>query len=249
MPITTHTPGSFCTSVLRTRDLERAAAFYSSLVGWTMREVGKSPDHRLVQAGDHVVASMQSVGTGPDCWVPHVSVESLDGTRDAAVALGASVLEATAAAGLAGMTTIVDPEGALFGLWQPTPHQGAQLTEEVGSLWWVEVLSNDIAGARDFYRRLFGWTCRETSFAPFASYTVFERGTVQEGGAFQIPPDWGVSPRWNSIFAVADADATIAQATRLGAREDFVHTVPTAGRIAGLVDPGGASFIVRGPVP
>jgi hypothetical protein len=40
----------------------------------------------------------------------------------------------------------------------------------------------------------------------------------------------------------------LEKANRLGASTQFVHTVPSAGRIGGFVDPGGASFLLRGPV-
>jgi hypothetical protein len=37
--------------------------------------------------------------------------------------------------------------------------------------------------------------------------------------------------------------------TYLGGSSVFVHTVPKAGRIGSLSDPGGAVFVIRGPVP
>jgi predicted enzyme related to lactoylglutathione lyase len=249
MDITTHTPGSFCTAVLHTADLERAAAFYNTLVGWTIRQASDAPGHRLVDFGGRTVASLHQVAEGSDVWVPHVSVESVERTTADALGLGAALVDTADVPGLARLATLRDPEGALFGLWQPNPHQGAQLTEEVGSLWWIELLSNDVAGARELYGRLFGWTCVDTSFEPFAAYTVFKRGDVQEGGILPIGPDWGVSPRWNAIFAVDDCDTTIERAKALGGSPIFVHTVPKAGRIGSLSDPGGAVFVIRGPVP
>ena len=249
MDITTHTPGSFCTAVLRTRDVERAAAFYSALVSWTVEEVPRTPGHRLLQFGGRTVASLHQIAEESDLWVPHVSVESVERTTADALALGATLVDTADIADLARLATLRDPEGALFGLWQPAPHHGAQLTEEVCSLWWIEVLSNDVASAREFYGRLFGWTSVDTSFEPFAAYTVFKRGDVQEGGILPIEAEWDASPTWNSIFAVDDCDATIERATWLGGSTVFVHTVPTAGRIGILRDPGGAGFVIRGPVP
>jgi len=249
MDITSHTPGSFCTAVLRTRDVERAASFYNALVGWTIEEVPRTLGHRLLQVGGRTVASLHQIAEGSDLWVPHVSVESIERTTTDALALGATLVDTADISGLARLATLRDPEGALFGLWQPAPHHGAQLTEEVGSLWWIEVLSNNVACAREFYGRLFGWTSVDTSFEPFAAYTVFKRGEVQEGGILPIGHDWGVSPRWNSIFAVDDCNATIERAKPLGGSTQFVHTVPTAGRIGILSDPGGAAFVIRGPVP
>src|ERR1700730_151093 len=149
MDITTHMPGSFCTAVLRTRDVERAAAFYSALLGWTTQEVSGTSGHRLLQFRGKTVARLHQIAEGSDLWVPHVSVEGVERTTAVALALGATLMDTADVPGLARLATLRDPEGAQFGLWQPAPHQGAQLTEEVGSLWWIEVLSNDVAGARE----------------------------------------------------------------------------------------------------
>jgi len=248
MDITTHTPGSFCTTVLRTRDPQRAAGFYHALVGWTTEEVPGVAGHLLLQFHGKTVASVHRIAEGSDQWVPQVSVESIERTTGEAVKLGAMVLDTADIPGFARLATLCDPEGAVFGLWQPAPHQGAQLMEEVGSLWWIEVLSNDVAGAREFYGRLFGWTSSETAFEPFASYIVFKRGDVQEGGLLPIGHDWGISPTWNSIFSVDDCGATLERAKSLGGSTIFVHTVPKAGRIGSLSDPGRAVFVIRGPV-
>ena len=86
----------------------------------------------------------------------------------------------------------------------------------------------------------------DTSFEPFDVYTVFKRGDVQEGGLLQMGQDWGISPRWNSIFAVDDCDATLERAKPLGGSTEFVHTVPKHGRVGSLDDPGGAVFAIRG---
>ena len=228
--------------------MERAAAFYGALVGWTTQDVPGTPGHRLLQLGGRTVASLHQVVERSDLWVPHVSVESVERTTADALALGATLVDTADIPGLARLATLRDPEGALFGLWQPAPHHGAQLTDEVGSLWWIEVLSNDAAGAREFYGRLFGWTSVDTSFEPFDVYTVFKRGEIQEGGLLAIGRGWDVSPTWNAIFGVDDCDATIARAKATGGSKIFVHTVPKHGRIGSLMDPGGAAFVIRGPV-
>jgi uncharacterized protein len=242
-------PGSFCTSVLRTRDLERATAFYSALVGWTAQDVPGACGHRLLQFGGKTVGSLHQVADGSDLWVPYISVDSVERTTADALSLGARLVDKADVPGLARLATLRDPEGAMFGLWEPAPHRGAELTEEVGSLWWIEVLTHNAAAARDFYGRLFGWTSVDTSFEPFDVYTVFKRGDVQEGGLLQMGQDWGISPRWNSIFAVEDCNATLERAKPLGGSTEFVHTVPKHGRVGSLHDPGGAVFAIRGPVP
>src|SRR6267378_6630779 len=117
-----HTPGSFCTAVLRTRDPERASAFYRALVGWTTEEASLTPHHRLLQFGGRTVASLHQIAAGTDLWVPHVSVESVERTTADAVTLGAALVDTADVPGLARLATLRDPEGALFGLWQPAPH-------------------------------------------------------------------------------------------------------------------------------
>jgi len=244
-------PGSFCISVLRTRDMRRALAFYEALIGWTSEAVADTR-YSFLQWRRRTVAAVHEISQDPDAsevWVPHVLVENLADVSEQAVALGAIVVDHADVTGVAQMATIQDTEGALFGLWQPAPHRGAQLMEETGSLWWVEILSNEVSRTRDFYTAVFGWTCRETSFEPFESYTVFERAGTQEGGILPIGRGWEVSPRWNSIFAVEDCDAITAHAEQLGGRTIFVHTVPKAGRIASFSDPAGAVLVIRGPVP
>src|SRR2546425_9054562 len=135
MDITTHTPGSFCTAVLHTRDPERAAAFYTSLVGWTTRDISGTTGHRLLQFDGKTVASLEQITEGEDLSDPHVSVEHIEHTTADALMLGAVLVDTADVLGLARLATLCDPEGAVFGLWQPAPHQGAQLTEDIGSLW------------------------------------------------------------------------------------------------------------------
>jgi predicted enzyme related to lactoylglutathione lyase len=117
--------------------------------------------------------------------------------------------------------------------------------EDVGSLWWPEVLSRDVETARVFYGRLFDWQSHDTVFQPFHSYTVFKRGDVQEGGILKLDPEWRTGPRWNSIFAVDDCDAMLERANRLGASTEFVHTMPTAGRIGVSSIPEARPFTSR----
>ena len=235
--------------MLHTRDVERAIAFYAALIGWNAIDLPGRTDHKLLQLDGNTVASVRQTSDGADEWIPYFSVENLDTTMADAITHGATIIETLDVDGLARMATLRDVEGARFGLWQPAPHQGAQVMETPGSVWWVEVLSDEPPRAKDFYTALFGWTIRETAFEPFAAYTVFERGNTQEGGVLPIGKDWGVTPHWNTIFAVEDCDATRSRACELGGSTGFVHTVPKHGRIGSAIDPNGAWIWFRGPVP
>jgi predicted enzyme related to lactoylglutathione lyase len=240
-------PGSFCTSVLKTSDPDRAARFYTSLLGWT--RMPAAPDHTFLQFEGKTVASIQGIASGHDAWVPHVCVDSLERTIEAATTLGATLVDVTNVPGVARLATLRDREAAVFGLWQPDPHGGAEQTDVPGSIWWIEVLARDPSIARDFYEQLFGWKARDTSFEPFAVYTVFERPGNQEAGLLPIQPEWEIEPVWNTIVSVDDCDATMNRACGLGGQTGFVHTVPKHGRVGSIVDPGGALLALRGHVP
>ena len=86
-----HAPGSFCTTVLRTRDPQRAAGFYNTLGGWTVEPVAGSRQHFVMLFDGKAVAAIQDVFNGRDEWVPHVSVADIDRTVSRALELGATV--------------------------------------------------------------------------------------------------------------------------------------------------------------
>lgn len=68
--------GSFCTSVLRTSDPDRAAAFYGPLLGWSVQAA--SPGHDFFRHDGKNVASIHRVGAGRNEWVPHIRVEQIE---------------------------------------------------------------------------------------------------------------------------------------------------------------------------
>src|SRR5262245_57697676 len=100
MEITRHSPGSFCTAVLRTRDMGRAAAFYEGIIGWTTQPVSNDDKHRSLQFGGRTVASLHQIAEGPDLWIPHVSVQNVEQTITEALALGAVVVDTADIRGL-----------------------------------------------------------------------------------------------------------------------------------------------------
>jgi predicted enzyme related to lactoylglutathione lyase len=249
--------GSFCTSVLRTPDPERAVAFYGPLMGWTAHSAADG--HTFVKYGGKTVASIHRIESGKNEWVPHVHVEHIETAVADATQLGAMLVDQHDIEGVARIATMRDLEGARFGLWQVAPQPGADLSLGadleadmigfVGSIWWIELMARDPAIGRDFYGRLFGWTVRETSFEPIGLYRVFERPPTQEGGLNQIEPEWNMQPQWSTIVSVEDCDLLYARACDLGGESGHIHTVPNHGRIGGFFDPDHAWLVMRGPVP
>src|SRR5687767_11670488 len=163
--------GSFCTSVLRTTDPDRAVAFYGSLIGWTA--YAAVPGHTFLKHDGKTVSSIHRLDSGRDEWVPHVLVEHIESAVADATELGATLVDQHDIAGVARIATLRDLEGAAFGLWQAAPHAGAELTDVLGSIWWVELMALHPAVGGEFYGRLFGWRSEEhTSELQSLAYLV-----------------------------------------------------------------------------
>lgn len=117
-------------------------------------------------------------------------------------------------------------------------------TFPAGRISWHELMTTDPDAAIPFYRAVVGWDVVPFEHDP--SYRMWTVGGTPVGGLMRIPADveaQGVPPSWTMYVAVPDVDATVRQATALGA---VVHVgpedVPGGIRFAVLADPQGAAF-------
>ncbi len=131
-----------------------------------------------------------------------------------------------------------DAEGTAFSVWQPGDHIGAQIVNEPGAFTWNELATTDLAGARDFYRAVFGWGLRDDGGNDNAA--IFTVGGKVACGAHAANP--GEPVAWVVWFAVEDCDASTARATGLGGTVLMPPTDLDFGRGAVLADPQGAVF-------
>jgi predicted enzyme related to lactoylglutathione lyase len=110
-----------------------------------------------------------------------------------------------------------------------------------GRFVWHELLTPNRAGAHEFYERAVGW--RPQSWEHDESYSMFVGPRGPLGGAVE---DRTATPQWLPYVATTDVDATVADATGLGARVQTAPAdLPNAGRYAVLLDPQGAVFGVH----
>ena len=115
-----------------------------------------------------------------------------------------------------------------------------------GRFIWYELLANDESVAARFYTNVLGWST-ELFKRPVGQppYTMWTTGGKAFGGLMTLPEDarvGGAPSHWLGYVAVPDTDASLAQATRRGAR---IHLepmdLPEVGRIAVIGDPQGAA--------
>jgi predicted enzyme related to lactoylglutathione lyase len=249
-----YAPGTPSWTDLSSPDAEGSAAFYRGVLGWTTTEPGpveETGGYRMFQQdGKNVAGLMPHMQEDqPTVWSTYVSVADADETVDRAKGAGGTIMvEPMDVMDLGRMAFLVDPGGAVLGIWQPKEFAGAELVNEPGSLCWNELLTRDVEAGRTFYPAVFGWTAGRAEFpdAP-ESYTVWEVDGRPVGGMMLMSDEWfppEVPPHWGVCFAVADCDATVAKARELGGTITYEPMDMSLGRFAGIVDPQGASFTV-----
>lgn len=245
----THTRHSFCFAELNTHDVESAQRFYRDLFGWTTTSApGADGEYLLFQLDDREVAGVRQA-KGATRWVPYIAAESVDTAVANARALRASVIAPPFdMPGVARKAVIHDPAGGVVGLWEPKGHEGAAVLDQPGSMWWAELVTRDVHGAKRFYAGLLNWQAVDT-LKYGIRYSVFKHGDEAVAGVLPIGADWGpVSPYWQVLFAVDACDAAVERAKAAGGSLIFgPNDIPNAGRAAILADPGGAIFVVMQP--
>jgi predicted enzyme related to lactoylglutathione lyase len=253
-------------------DADAAVAFYTQLFGWDAEETTPPGSDRrmfICRLRGRDVTSIGSPPPVPDhtpVWGTYVWVESAEETAARATEAGGSVAVQPFESLDGGRIAILtDPAGAVFGIWQPGEHRGAQLVNEAGA-WSMSLLNTrDPEVSTAFYRALFGWEPEEMGGGGGVSLMRlpgFEGGeplqpvprdvvaVMAPMSADQFTDE--VPSHWSIDFWVKDADATAEEAAeRGGAVIVPPYDVPGVGlRQAVLADPQGATFsVTRAPGP
>jgi hypothetical protein len=115
-----------------------------------------------------------------------------------------------------------------------------------GKVIFVELVTPDLAAAKQFYAGLFGWTFRDAQDGAIKYATALLNGQPVAGLLERdIPAGEHRQPAWLSFISARDIDATTAAASQHGAKVLFEpHDFPDRGREAVFADPQGAIFAV-----
>jgi predicted enzyme related to lactoylglutathione lyase len=106
-------------------------------------------------------------------------------------------------------------------------------------------MTRDAAGAKKFYADTLGWSFDAMPMPGGGTYWVAKMAEQPVGGLFDISgSDYqGVPESWMSYIAVDDVDARVKKAVAAGAKlMKPAFDVPGVGRIAILMEPGGAGI-------
>lgn len=108
-----------------------------------------------------------------------------------------------------------------------------------GAFSWCELLTSDVAAAKAFYGKLFGWV---TEDMPEMNYTVINVAGKGMGGIMATPSEAkGMPPAWGAYVTVDDVDTTARLAVELGGKVVVEPMdIPKVGRFCVIQDPQGA---------
>jgi uncharacterized protein len=252
---TNYTPGTPCWVDLATPDIEAAEKFYGAVFGWEIPELPNSAEmggyRRAKKNGKDVagVYPMMEEGQHP-AWATYVSVTDAAATAALVGESGGGTIVQPMDIGMGHMAVFSDHAGAIFGVWQPKTFAGAELVNEPGCFGWNELGTRDIAGSREFYGKVFGWTYDEEASQRGGMYTIWKVGDAMVGGmidinALELPPE--IPPNWLVYFGVEDADAAVAAVEAGGGDVRMGPIDIPVGRFAVVADPAGAVFAVMQP--
>ncbi|MER6138875.1 VOC family protein [Streptomyces sparsogenes] len=251
MLTTDYVPGAPNWLDLGTPDTDAAAAFHTSLFGWTSESAGPEAggygffkkDRRTVAA----VGPLHEEGARA-AWTPYFHTPDADATAALVTEAGGTVRAAPFDVFDEGrMAQFTDPGGARFAVWQPGRTRGLEAVTEEGTLCWVELHSPGPVADLAFYHTVFGWDAEEMPFSG-GTYTVLSTaGRGREGSFGGVAPLQGDVdvPQWLPYFEVADCDLVADRAEKLGGSVLMpAMTAEDIGRMAWLTDPSGAHFAV-----
>ena len=260
-------------------DPEAAVSFYSGLFGWEFEDVmpaGSEGKYFIARLRGLDAAAVGSIPEGAPpmaMWNTYIWVESADETASKVRDAGGTVaMEPFDVMNAGRMAVFMDPEGAVFCVWEAKEHKGAQIVNEHGSVNFNSLNTHNAEDAKRFYNSVFGWQtialggdAEMWTLPGYGDYLERDnpdlRKNMKEGGApagFEdvvatinpIPDDQpDTPPHWSVTFAVDDADATASKATELGGTVIVPPFDAPWVRMTVISDPQGATFIASKFVP
>jgi predicted enzyme related to lactoylglutathione lyase len=248
--MTEYQPGMPSWVDVATHDLEKTVAFYTALFGW---EAHQAPQP---EAGGYTMFTLDGkyvAGAGPlmsekqpPTWSIYFNVIEADATFARVVGNGGTaIMEPLDVLDVGRTAVFADPDGAVFSVWEPKAHLGAQLIWEPNTFGWTELWTRHPVRALEFYPEVFGWTA-QTHGAPPQEYTEWQVDGRSIAGMLEMGPEIpaAVPPHWLIYFVADDCDALVAKAEGLGATTVMPPMDIEPGRFAVLSDPTSANFAV-----
>jgi predicted enzyme related to lactoylglutathione lyase len=242
-----HEPGTFSWTDLSTPDAQASKDFYGGLLGWEFED-SPVPDEAgggvyvMARLGGRSAAAMFETSERHPAWASYVTVEDADRAAARAAELGANLLaEPFDVMDVGRMSTIQDPTGAVFCIWQPRTSIGAEVVNGHGALSLNQLNTTAPEAAERFYAELFGWRFERMKGSDTPYWGIY-RGERVNGGMMQLPEGAPAPPHWLVYFGIDDIEAGAEQIGAAGGTLMIPPQEVPGGRIVVAQDPQGAVF-------
>jgi predicted enzyme related to lactoylglutathione lyase len=259
--------GTFIWYELMTPDADAAAKFYGSVVGWTIGARSDSTvggkDYRMIGRSDGgfeggvlaLTPDMASHGARPT-WLGYLHVSDVDASVRAITADGGRLLMPVMELPVGKIAMMADPMGTAFYVMKPVPPAGkpdarsdvfdSTARQRVN---WNELASPDLARAKAFYSKHFGFEFKETmNMGEMGDYCFITHGGVPRIGAIMAAPKDAPFHAWLFYFGVNSIAAAMNTIEASGGKIlNGPHEVPGGQWIIVAADPQGAAFGIVGP--
>ncbi|MGE0872137.1 MAG: VOC family protein [Kofleriaceae bacterium] len=240
------------------KDERKAQAFFGELFNWKTKQAPMpNGTYSMIEHGGRTIGGyLQPVAGGMlhPHWMPHLQVTSAKDTATRAKAAGGKVVKEPFKVGEVGMMAVIhDPFGAELALWQPArPEDADDDYKGLDGTWvWNELYANDIDRTVAFYKTIAGFEVERMSTQGGGPgpdrYELLKSDGKARAGVMTLA---GVPQMWMPYVKVADSDATVEKAKRLGATIKMPpETMAGVGRLAVIIDPMGAPLGLLKPSP
>lgn len=260
------TTGRFIWYELMTSDADAAARFYGAVVGWKIAEHADpqagGQDYRMIGRSDggsaggvlQLTREMVDRGARPT-WLGYLHVRNVDAAIKAIEADGGRALMPVMHLPVGHIAMVADPMGTPFYVMDPIPpSDNPDAKSDVFDVAaaqhvrWNELASPDLARAKSFYARRFGFEFNEVMpMGAMGDYCFIDHSGVRLGAILQKPKESPIAT-WLFYFGV-DSVAAAKKAIEAGGGSVLQgpHEVPGHEWVVIATDPQGAPFGVVGP--
>jgi predicted enzyme related to lactoylglutathione lyase len=248
--------GAPCWVELSTGDEQRALEFYAGLFGWEYRI---TPDS-TVMTGRYAIGHRDGFAVAglfqtdrPSGWMPHIAVtDTVSGAERVGLCGGNVELGPIDFPRYDSMVYARDPLGAPVVLRSP-PAGWLFTTGSPGTFASADLNTRDGFTADEFYCRMFGFVSIQLGDGRDIDYAEWQLDGQPVLYRYVMGPEYApTTPAHWMIYFVADplegTDATAVRTLGLGGTIAVEPYDSPLGRVAILVDPGGATFAVIDPM-
>jgi uncharacterized protein len=212
----TYPPGAPCWFDLGSPEPDRTAAFYSTLLGWTI-DTPDADGYRFCRLDGQFAAALGPGGeSGKPYWTTYFSVTNVRTTLESIITNGG--IETVVPYDVEGVGTFAnanDPTGAPMCLWQPIELSGVQARNVPGAWTYSHLHSHNPVTDSAFYASVFGWKQAQSNTPSTLEIHLTLDGirvatTSKVEGLSNEPPSWLV------VFGTANLSQAVTVAENLG---------------------------------